>query len=251
MDLIVAIILILLPIVLVIRYLRSAGFKGKVGESKVKVSGELWLPSGIYHAIHDLTLPTPRGTTQIDHVYVSKYGIFVVETKNYQGWIFGSAHQKQWTQVIYGDKFKLLNPLIQNYGHIRAVQATLNVAPEIIHSVVVFTGDSKFKTPMPPNVTKGRKFAKYIKSFKTVVLSEQEVHGIVQRLQTGSFERGGKTNRQHVRNVKANQGGKVQSDNCPRCGSKLTLRTAKKGPNAGSQFWGCTEFPNCRFTRNA
>ena len=249
MELFITIILILLPIVLVTRYLRSAGFKGKVGESKVKVSGGLWLPSGEYHAIHDLTLPTPRGTTQIDHVYVSKYGIFVVETKNYQGWIFGSEHQKKWTQVIYGDKFKLLNPLIQNYGHVRAVQAALNVAPEIIYSVVVFVGDSKFKTPMPPNVTKGRKFAKYIKSFKKVVLSEHEVHGIVQQLQTGRFERSGKTNRQHIRNVKANQSGKKKTRNCPRCGCDLTLRTAKKGSNAGGQFWGCTGFPECRSTR--
>ena len=251
MEILVTIILILLPIVLVTRYLRSAGFKGKVGESKVKVSGGLWLPSGTYHAIHDLTLPTPRGTTQIDHVYVSKYGIFVVETKNYQGWIFGSENQRQWTQVIYGDKFKLLNPLKQNYGHVRAVQAALNVAPEIIHSVVVFVGNSKFKTPMPPNVTKGRKFAKYIKSFKNVVLSEHEVHGIVQQLQTGRFERGGKTNRQHIRNVKAIQSGKEQTRNCPRCGCELTLRTAKRGSNTGSQFWGCSDFPICRFTRNA
>lgn len=250
MELLV-IILILVPVVLVLRYLRSAGFKGKVGESKVKVSGGLWLPSDTYHAIHDLTLPTPRGTTQIDHVYVSQYGIFVVETKNYQGWIFGGEHQKQWTQVVYGDKFKLLNPLKQNYGHVRAVQAVLNVAPEIIHSVVVFVGDSKFKTPMPPNVTKGRKFAKYVKSFKEVVLSKQEVHEIVQRLQTGSYERGGNTNRQHIRNVKAKKERNVQSGNCPRCGGKLTLSTAKKGPYTGSQFWGCERFPNCRFTRSA
>ncbi|MCP3671638.1 MAG: NERD domain-containing protein, partial [Gammaproteobacteria bacterium] len=213
MELIVAIIILI--IVLVTRYLRSAGFKGRVGESKVKLSGGLWLPSGIYHGIHDLTLPTPRGTTQIDHVYVSKYGIFVVETKNYQGWIFGSEHQKQWTQVIYGEKFKLLNPLLQNYGHVRAIQAALSVAPEIVHSVVVFVGDSKFKTQMPANVTKGRKFAKYVKSFKTVVLSEQEVNGIVHRLQTGRFERGRKTNRQHIRNVKAAHDNKVKSGNCP------------------------------------
>ena len=249
MELLIALLLIL-SIVLLIGYLSSAGFKGKVGESKVKVSGGLWLPSSIYHPIHDLTLPTPRGSTQIDHVYVSKYGVFVVETKNYQGWIFGSENQKQWTQVIYGDKFKLPNPLRQNYGHVRAVQSVLNLDPEIIHSVVVFVGDSKFKTPMPPNVTKGRKFAKYIKSFKKVVLSEQDVKAILKQLQSGSLKKGRETNRQHIQNVKANKSGKLKTDICPRCGSKLTLRTAKKGPNAGNQFWGCTSFPNCRFTRN-
>ncbi|MCW9014221.1 MAG: NERD domain-containing protein [Gammaproteobacteria bacterium] len=251
MELLIIILLFFLPFVLLVSYLRSASFKGKVGESKVKFSGGLWLSSATYHGIHDLTLPTPRGSTQIDHVYVSKFGIFVVETKNYQGWIFGSENQKQWTQVIYGDKFKLPNPLRQNYGHVRAVQAVLDVAPEIVHSVVAFAGDSKFKTPMPPNVTKGQKFAKYIKTFKKVVLSDQEVQAILQQLQSGSFKKGRKTNHQHINNVKASKSGKMITDVCPRCGSKLTLRTAKKGPNAGSKFWGCTNFPRCRFTKDA
>ncbi|MCP3669964.1 MAG: hypothetical protein GY814_05945 [Gammaproteobacteria bacterium] len=70
------------------------------------------------------------------------------------------------------------------------------------------------------------------------------------RLQTGRFERGRKTNRQHIRNVKAAHDNKVKSGNCPRCGGKLTLRTAKKGSNTGNRFWGCTGFPGCRFTKN-
>ncbi|MGB0991167.1 MAG: DUF2034 domain-containing protein [Akkermansiaceae bacterium] len=36
---------------------------------------------------------------------------------------------------------------------------------------------------------------------------------------------------------------------CPRCGALMVMRTAKKGPNAGNQFWGCPSFPNCRSTR--
>ena len=175
----------------------------------------------------------------------------MVETKNYQGWIFGSETQRQWTQVIYGEKFKLPNPLKQNYGHIRSLQAILNVSPEIIHSVIVFVGDSKFKTPMPPNVTKGRKFAKYIKSFKAIVLSDKEVKNIIQQLQTGRLERGKKTNKQHIRNVQAVQREKENTELCPRCDNKLDLRTAKNGPISGNQFWGCTNFPHCRFTRNA
>ena len=37
---------------------------------------------------------------------------------------------------------------------------------------------------------------------------------------------------------------------CPRCGSMLVLRTAKKGTNAGKQFWGCSAFPKCRYVKN-
>ena len=37
---------------------------------------------------------------------------------------------------------------------------------------------------------------------------------------------------------------------CPKCGSKLVLRVAKKGENAGNQFYGCSAFPKCRYTRD-
>jgi hypothetical protein len=47
-----------------------------------------WLDSEIYHSINNVTIPTANGTTLIDHIIVSKYGIFVVETKNIKGWIY-------------------------------------------------------------------------------------------------------------------------------------------------------------------
>lgn len=37
---------------------------------------------------------------------------------------------------------------------------------------------------------------------------------------------------------------------CPKCGGELVLRTAKKGSNIGSQFYGCSNYPNCKYTRN-
>ncbi|MGR5279715.1 nuclease-related domain-containing protein, partial [Vibrio rotiferianus] len=91
-----------------------------------------------------------------DHIVVSKYGIFVVETKNMKGWIFGSARQRQWTQKIYRHSSKFQNPLHQNYKHIKALETLLGCSEEHLHSVIVFIGDSTFKTEMPPNVTYAR-----------------------------------------------------------------------------------------------
>lgn len=56
----------------------------------------------------------------IDHVVISKYGVFVIETKNYRGWIIGNEKSEYWTQVIYKRKERLYNPIKQNYGHIKA-----------------------------------------------------------------------------------------------------------------------------------
>jgi len=68
--------------------------KGVLGEFKVNLATKLFLDKRIYTLLKNVTLPTADGTTQIDHVIVSRYGVFVIETKNMKGWIFGSAQQK-------------------------------------------------------------------------------------------------------------------------------------------------------------
>ena len=88
----------------------------------------LELDSEHYKVLDDLMLPS-RGntnTTQIDHIVVSDFGIFCIETKSYSGWIFGNAQQKHWTQVLYRYKKKFYNPLRQNYAHIKAVEAIVS-----------------------------------------------------------------------------------------------------------------------------
>lgn len=69
-----------------------------------------------------MTLDTPDGTTQIDHVFLSPFGVFVLETKNMRGWIFGSENQAQWTQQIFKQRFKFQNPTRQNYKHLKALE---------------------------------------------------------------------------------------------------------------------------------
>jgi Nuclease-related domain len=103
-----------------------AGLIGRRGEEFV--SGVLSnLDPLKYTVLNDLMLPSEGsiGTTQIDHVVVSNYGIFVVETKSYTGWIFGNAYQPYWTQVIYRHRERFFNPLRQNYTHIKAVEALI------------------------------------------------------------------------------------------------------------------------------
>ncbi|RXK88340.1 NERD domain-containing protein [Chlorobaculum sp. 24CR] len=162
----------LITLILVLGIRKSPWFKGIFGEALVKFRAKLSLPAETYHAIHNVTLPTPDGSTQIDHIFVCPFGIFVVETKNIKGWIFGAENQAQWTQQIFKQSFKFQNPLRQNYKHVKALEAALNVPTSAIHSVVVFVGDSTFKTPMPPNVTCGGGYIRYIKSFHEPVLSE-------------------------------------------------------------------------------
>ena len=235
----------LLPIALIATIIKTPWFKGLWGEVLVTFFGWLLLPSKAYRRVHNVTLQTQDGTTQIDHIFISRFGIFVVETKNIQGWIFGGERQAQWTQKIYKKTFKFQNPLRQNYKHVKALEALLDVPPDTIQSVVVFTGSSTFKTPMPTNVTQEGGYIRFIKSFQAPVLSEHEVEAIVDQIQAGRLAPTRQTHSQHVEQLNERHGPRTERI-CPKCGSQMLKRKSKRGANIGKQFWGCSAFPQCR-----
>lgn len=235
----------LIPLLLSIGLLKSPWGKGQLGEGLVRLFAHWQLDESIYRRLHNVTLDTPDGTTQIDHVFLSPYGIFVLETKYMSGWIFGGQTQAQWTQKIYKRTFRFQNPLRQNYKHLKAVQACLGIAPEHLHSVVVFVGASTFKTPVPACVTQGAGFVRYIKSFRQPVFSATQVDAMLQTLQSGRRAPSLATHREHLQNLKRRSDPTAER-RCPKCGSALVMREVKSGPKAGQRFWGCSAFPRCR-----
>jgi restriction system protein len=234
-----------IPTLLLLAVVRSAWFKGWRGEAFVKRVARRRLPAESYHPLHDVTLATPDGTTQIDHIFVSRFGIFVVETKNMNGWIFGGESQAQWTQTLFRRSFKFQNPLRQNYKHVKAVQAVAHMPSNAIHSVVVFVGRSTFKSAMPRNVTRHRDCFTYITSFRDPLLSDSQVQRTVTALQAARLRPTRRTRREHVQALRA-RADTFAERKCPRCGSSMVVRTARRGNNAGNQFWGCSAFPACR-----
>lgn len=263
----------LLPLLLIATLLKTAWFKGMVGEWFINLCIRLFLDKREYRLLKDVTLPTPQGSTQIDHVIVSRFGLFVIETKNMKGWIFGNPTQKSWTQQIYRRKHSFQNPLHQNHLHMMTLKSLLGLSDNQLHSVIFFIGDCTFKTPMPDNVM-NRGLIRYVKGITTPVLAENEVALVVDTIQQGRLAANWQTHRQHVAQLKARHGktptkpvpasvpsahhpapptaiypANLQSPMCPRCGNPMVLRTAGRGDNKGKPFWGCREFPTCRGTR--
>lgn len=148
--------------------------RGDLGERMVAKS-LLGLNQEHYKVFHDLYLPRPdgKGTTQVDHVVVSRYGIFVVETKYLNGWIFGDARRKLWNQSLYGHHSQFQNPLHQNRLHLQAVKVALRLRERQLHSVVIFV-EGDFKTEMPENVISGG-ICSWIHSRETVFLTDEQV----------------------------------------------------------------------------
>jgi len=158
--------------------------------------------SDSWYLFNNVTLKTENSTTQIDHILISKLGVFVIETKHYKGWIFGDNNSKKWTQVIYGYKYKFQNPLHQNYKHIKVVQSTLDFLPsEQITGMVVFTGRGVFKTTQPSNVYSLDSLISHLKSLDVEVLSENRVQFCVGRIECNRLELTKETDIEHRENI--------------------------------------------------
>jgi hypothetical protein len=234
------------PLFIMLPILRTPWFKGTAGEAMVNIAAKLFLDKARYHLIKNVTLLTEDGTTQIDHIIVSRYGVFVVETKNMKGWIFGNAKQRHWTQKIFKHSQKFQNPLHQNYKHVKTLQSLLGLSDEQVFSVVVFVGDSTFKTPMPENVTHGGGYVRFIKAQTEPRLSDVDVQKVNEAIESGRLAATFRNHRQHVAHVKEIVAKKESVPRCPKCQGEMVKRTVKRGENIGKEFFGCKAFPKCR-----
>lgn len=220
--------------------------KGWLGEIKTQLSQKIFLDSKVYSTFTNLIIKDEYGSTQIDHIIVSKYGIFVVETKEWGDcWVYGDERAKNWTLNYFGNKKTIQNPLNQNYRHTTSLSKYLNIAHEKIKSIVMVWGECEFQTKKPKNVILGgiQGCANYIEDFKEIVFTNEEVINICNKIKSGKAEMNLLSGWHHVQSLK--QQHKPKSDTvCPKCGGHLVERNGKQGP-----FIGCSNFPRCRYTR--
>lgn len=219
--------------------------KGKRGEKAVARRLRKGLPDE-YRILNDVYLPLPdRTTTQIDHIVVSQYGVFVVETKTYSGWIFGDEKSREWTQAIYHKKSRFQNPIRQNYKHICALADNLGIDKSYIIGVVAFTGDCTFKTDMPDGVVYSRRLAAYIRSYKTPKIKVEQLDELVAAIAKWQGTLSEKQIDSHVANLQKRHAAVREGDAplCPYCGGEMVLRQRR---GDGKLFYGCKSYPKCR-----
>ena len=242
----VAIIIVFFAIGLVIAAFNTPTRKGARGERIVASRLREGLPEE-YQILNDTYLPLPDGTTtQIDHIVVSQYGIFVVETKNYSGWIFANENSAKWTQTIYHCKHTFQNPIRQNYRHICALSSNLKIPKDYFTSVVAFTGDCEFRTLMPDGVVYSRNAAKHIRSFTKPQIKPEQVPRIVSAILAWQGTIAEERKAAHVENLKASHRAISSSaavPKCPHCGGDMVLRHRRSD---GAAFYGCRSYPRCK-----
>lgn len=238
---------IILIVVLLLIIAFEPKIKGYVGEKCVS-SMLKGLPSDKYIVLNNIMLNSDHGLTQIDHMAISVYGIFVIETKNYKGWITGGEYAENWTKNVYGNKYSFRNPLKQNYAHIRSVMNLINIDdPDLFISIVVFSNEASIKVKTDKNVINFRMLKKCILSYKNVVFSPSEIIRIAELISNSNVD-SKETRKEHIDQINRNVSLRkncARNGICPRCGHSLVLRHGKYG-----DFYGCSNYPKCRFTEN-
>lgn len=220
----------------------SPTYKGKEGENRVH-NILMQLPDD-YAILDDVILQTNKGTTQIDHIVVSKYGVFAIETKNYRGEIYGDDNRKEWTQMIITDvtyakkwwktytyvtKNRFYNPVKQSLAHSIAIKRLLSEWSVLkIVPIVVFTGTAVLKDITSSyHVVYDFNLLETILSFRTVYLTDNDVRRVVDILLQNNI-RAFVDDKSHVNNIyatKAEEYNKVALGICPKCGGNLVIRS--------------------------
>ncbi len=202
---------------------------------------------GKLKVLRNIYVPNKDKTTEIDLLMIHEKGIFVFESKNYSGWIFGSIDQQNWTQSLPSKKkHSFFNPVIQNQVHIKALASYLNKPIDTFHSYIVFSERCELKR-VPENtdtvtIVRRPKMLSHLRKQleqRSVVFSEDQMNELINALvpltNKSEIEK-----LEHINNVKAVQTGTI----CPFCRSPLIKRASKNG-----EFWGCSNYPRCKYTK--
>lgn len=183
--------LILLVIGFVIMYLPAT--KGWAGERVVRRILKS-LPAERYIVLNDLYFRRGKWRCQIDHLVVSEYGIFCLETKNYLGVISGDYHDKYLRRRVLGMNYKTYSPIFQNYRHLQRLVEAFSIVKansRALHSLIVFLPGSRprISGSGAATICMAQNLRKTILGFRTPVIPWETCVQIASALRTSSRAR--------------------------------------------------------------
>ena len=239
-------------------YLNTPTVKGRLGERALVKKLEKDIrrnPGG--RILRNLYLPKENGeTAETDVLYITRKGLLVFENKNFAGYIFGTEADKNWTVTLPAgkkiEKHRFYNPILQNRTHIKCLKAYLNKDIPAF-SLVTFNDRGQLKnvktTSEDVYVCKHGGLPRVLRGIwakRPDVLDDAEIEAIYTALlPLTQVDRA--TKKEHVETIRDRFDSTVV---CPVCGGELVLRTTKKGPNAGRRFYGCANYPKCRYVKD-
>lgn len=209
------------------------------------ISKELKKLPDEYKVLNDIMVEVDGKTCQIDHIVISKYGIYVIETKGYYGLITGNQYKDNWTQIVKKKKINYIsNPIRQNYFHIKTLEKLLNIEYQKFISIICFLKTAELRiSTNDANIVFDSDLINFILNNKEIIL-EVNVENIYEKIIKLNIN-DKKKRRQHnsIINEKKEQKNELIKNNiCPKCGGNIIDKKGRYG-----YFKGCSNYPKCKF----
>ena len=221
--------------------------KGRIGEDLIADILYETIP-GEFQVLRNLYVPYRDATTELDIVMVHETGIFVFESKNYRGWIYGGMNDLNWTQAFPNRRTRpFYNPVRQNRNHIKALSQYLNMPSRFFRSCIVFSDGCELRKVPESSaftmITQTSGLAEELQhriSASASAFRPEEMRAVSERL-LPLTDADSSVKAKHIERIRD----ALESDICPFCGGELVIRRGKYG-----EFLGCANYPKCKFKRN-
>jgi hypothetical protein len=169
----------IVPLVLLIAFLSSPRFRGDIAQTRVRRLLATGLEKNRYTVFNDISLPSGGGTMHIDHLVVSRFGIFVIESQYVRGWVSGEEFQDRWKLYHWNRFTRIDNPLHRNALQVDAVAKLLKVPSRTIHSLVVLVGQKGFKSAMPERLLSPERLLPYMRKKAHQLMEGEEADRVL------------------------------------------------------------------------
>lgn len=231
---------------LIIAFISWAFYRQIVG-----FMGEVWTKEALsklnkkeYKVLNNIMIDVDNKTYQIDHIVISKYGIFVIETKQYNGYITGSEYDKNWCLKAGNKKIYINNPMYQNYGHVVALSKKLNLDMDKFIPIICIPSTAKVNVKSRIPVARNTNIVNIIKNYQQEIISKPALfYEEIKKANITDY----KTKKEHIVRTRAIINAKKSNmvGKCPFCGNDLILKNGSRG-----QFYGCKSYPKGKYTQS-
>jgi hypothetical protein len=180
------------PLVLLIVYLSSPRFRGEIAETRVRRLLASGLEKSRYTVLNNVDIPFSGGSLHLDHIVVSRFGLFVIESEYVRGKVSGGEFQERWKASRFGRSTRFDNPVHRNAVQVQALQKLLKMPASKFHPITVLVGHSSAENSMPVSVVPAENLVAWIRKNNRQIIEGEQADELIRTIGEVRFQPAGR-----------------------------------------------------------